>query len=271
MAHLSSPAIVLRAIEHGDHDKIVTFFTLRQGKISLMAKGAKKSMKRFAGILELFSVLNLVWARNRPRGLPILQEATVVHPFERIRTDIAKTAYASYWCELVYHWMEPGQKQVSVYKLLEYTLDKLNAGDLPEGTLHLAFQLRFMVINGFGPGFEHCSACRLPLEQWGSTSVAFDARRGGVLCPQCQTHKPSRLYLCKGTIRLLQWVLNAPLEKLHQVRFSKQAMRESLDMLETFVPYHLGKETKSLKFLKALKIPAPASRGLRPKSSHTDE
>lgn len=264
MTHLSSPAIVLRAIEHGDHDKIVTFFTLKQGKISLIAKGAKKSIRRFAGILELFSVLNLVWAHSRGRGLPILQEASVAHPFERIRTDIAKTAYASYWCELVYHWMEQGQKHVSVYELLEYTLDKLNAGDLSEGTLHLALQLRFMVLNGFRPGFEHCSTCHMPLEQCGSPAVAFDAMRGGILCPKCYRQKPGHLHLSKGTIKLLQWVLNAPLEKLHRLRFSEQAMQESLDMLEAFVPYHLGKETKSLKFLKALKIPAATSRDLRP-------
>jgi DNA repair protein RecO (recombination protein O) len=263
MTHLSSPAIVLRAIEHGDHDKIVTFFTLKQGKISLIAKGAKKSIRRFAGILELFSVLNLVWAHSRGQGLPILQEASVAHPFERIRTDIAKTAYASYWCELVYHWMEPGQKQPSVYRLLECTLDELNAGGLSEEILHITFQLRFMVINGFRPGLEHCSTCRLPLKECGSLAVAFDARRGGVLCQRCGAQKPSLLYLSRGTIKLLQWVLNAPLEKLHRLRFSGRAMQESLDLLEAFVPYHLGKETKSLKFLKALKISAATSRDLR--------
>lgn len=250
MPHLSSPAIVLRAIEHGDDDKIITFFTLKRGKISLIAKGAKKSIKRFAGILELFSVLNLDWAYGRGRGLPILQEASIAHAFERIRTNIAKTAYASYWCELVYRWMEQGQKQPPVYELLEYTLDELNAGDLSEETLHITFQLRFMVINGFRPGFEHCSICRTPFEEFGSNSVAFDVRRGGVICPKCHPQKPGRLHLSKGTIKLLRWVLNAPLEKLHRIRFSRQATQESLAMLEAFVSYHLGKETKSLKFLK---------------------
>jgi DNA repair protein RecO (recombination protein O) len=264
MTHLSSPAIVLRVIEHGDHDKIITFFTLERGKVSLIAKGAKKSIRRFAGILELFSVLNLVWAHSRGRGLPILQEASVAHPFERIRTDIAKTAYASYWCELVYHWMEPGQKQPSVYKLLEYALDELNAGGLSEEILHITFQLRFMIINGFRPGLEHCSTCRTPLEQFGTPSAAFDVRRGGVLCPKCYRGKPGHLHLSKGTIKLLHWVLKAPLEKLHRLRFSEQAMQESLDLLEAFVPYHLGKETKSLKFLKALKISAATCRDLRP-------
>jgi DNA repair protein RecO (recombination protein O) len=84
MPHASSPAIVLRVTEHGDFDKIITCLARKRGKISLIAKGAKKSIKRFAGILELFSVLNLVWSFGRGRGLPVLQEASVVHAFEQI-------------------------------------------------------------------------------------------------------------------------------------------------------------------------------------------
>ena len=255
MSYLSSPAIILRVTEHGDYDKIITFFTLRRGKLSLMAKGAKKSIKRFAGILELFSVLNLVWTygHGRSRGLPILHEASVVHPFGQIRTNITHTAYASYWCELVYLWMEQGQKQVSVYKLLEHVLGQLNSGGLSEETLHITFQLRFIAINGFRPGFDHCGICGRTLDQFQGSSVAFDVRKGGILCEKCYPGKQGHLSLSKGTIKFLAWVLNAPLEKLHRLRFSNQAIEESLSMLEAFVPYHLGKETRSLKFLKQVR------------------
>ena len=252
MPPVSSPAIMLRATEHGDYDKIVTFFTLRRGKISLMAKGAKKSIKRFAGVLELFSVLNLVWTYGRGRGLPILQEASLVHPFEQIRTNIIWTAYASYWCELVYAWMEQGQHQVSVYRLLEHTLDQLNCGSLSEHALHITFQVRFMAISGFRPGFDHCNICRMPIERFERSCVSFDVRRGGVLCEKCAPQELGALCLSKGTVKLLRWVLNEPLEKLSRLRFSRQAIKESLRMLESFIPYHLGKETKSSKFLKQL-------------------
>jgi len=248
---------MLRAIEHGDYDKIVTSFTLKQGKVSLIAKGAKKSIKRFAGILELFSVLNLVWSFSRGRGLPVLQEASVVHPFEQIRTDVTKTAYASYWCELVYLWMEQGQQQVSVYRLLEHTLDHLNSGSLSEHILHITFQLRFMSISGFRPSVDHCNTCRRPLEGFGRSSVAFDVRRGGVLCEKCTPKGAGPLYLSKGTAKLINWVLNARLEKLDRARFSRQAVEESHRMLEAFVLYHLGKEIKSLKFLKQLDSTLP--------------
>ena len=243
---------MLRATEHGDYDKIITFFALKQGKISVIAKGAKKSIKRFAGVLELFSVLNLVYSFGRGRGLPILKEASVVHPFERIRTNITRTAYASCWCELVYAWMDQGQQQVSVYRLLEHTLDQLNRGSLSEHALHITFQLRFMAINGFRPGLEHCNICRTSVGQFRRSSVAFNVRRGGVLCERCAPQEAGPLYLSMGTVKLLCWVLNAPLQKLDRLRFSRQAIEESLRMLEAFVPYHLGKETKSLKFLKQL-------------------
>ena len=253
MPHVSSPAIVLRVTEHGDFDKIPTCFTLKRGKISLIAKGAKKSMKRFAGVLELFSVLNLVWSLGaRGGGMPVLQEASVVDPFERIRTSIIKTAYASYWCELVNVWMEQGQRQVSVYRLLEYVLTQLDRGGLPEHTLHIAFQLRFMALAGFRPGLDHCHACQRPFEPSGKAAVSFDVKRGGVLCQQCGSQLGGLLNLSRGTVKLLHWALHAPLGKLHRIRFSREATEESLRMLEAFVPYHLGKETKSLKFLKQL-------------------
>ncbi|MBW1745923.1 MAG: DNA repair protein RecO [Deltaproteobacteria bacterium] len=60
MSSFSTPAIVLRRIDFGDYDLIVSFFTLNKGKISVIAKSAKKSVKRFSGVLEPFSVLEVV-------------------------------------------------------------------------------------------------------------------------------------------------------------------------------------------------------------------
>ena len=106
MPVFATPAILLRRIDYGDFDVIITFFTLNKGKLSLIAKAAKKSTRRFAGILELFSVLDLVVGTGRGKGLPILQEAALIKPFEGIRADFKKTAYASYWAELIYSWLE---------------------------------------------------------------------------------------------------------------------------------------------------------------------
>ena len=97
MLQFSTPAILIRRTEYGDYDLIVTFFSLTLGKVSLMAKAAKKSTRRFAGLLELFTELDIVGSVGRKSGLPVLQEATLRHPHPEIREAPTKTAYASYW------------------------------------------------------------------------------------------------------------------------------------------------------------------------------
>ena len=250
MPDFCSPAIMLRAIQYGDHDSIVTFFALEYGKITLIAKGARKSLKRFAGVLELFSALNLVWTDRRGRGLPILKEASVICPFEKLRTNITRTAYASYWCELVYQWMQQGEKQISVYQLLNHVLNELNRGDISAEILHVAFQLHFMQINGFAPTLDRCIACERPLDQFTDAGVSFKIKQGGISCRACGPCKAGELPLSKGTVKHLRWILNTPLIKLDRIKFSRQAVNESCRVLEAFIPCHLGQETKSLKLLK---------------------
>jgi len=43
MTHFRTSAILIRRTEYGDSDLIVTFFTLSRGKLSLIAKAAKKA------------------------------------------------------------------------------------------------------------------------------------------------------------------------------------------------------------------------------------
>ena len=75
-AELSTEAILLKRLQYGDYDLILTLLTQSHGKLSVIAKSAKKSIKRFGGVLELFSGLNITCATGRGR-LPLLKEATL--------------------------------------------------------------------------------------------------------------------------------------------------------------------------------------------------
>ncbi|MGD2151009.1 MAG: DNA repair protein RecO, partial [Desulfobacterales bacterium] len=180
MSSFSTPAIMLRRIDFGDYDLIITFFTLNKGKISVIAKSAKKSTKRFAGILELFSVLDVVYSIGRGKGLPILQEATLKHAFSNIRSKIIKTAYASYWAELINQWMEEGQKQVRLFQLFRHVLSELDLDHTSEEALSILFQIRFMTIAGLGPNLKQCSICQAEIEKMKEYRIKFDLSKGGI-------------------------------------------------------------------------------------------
>jgi DNA repair protein RecO (recombination protein O) len=262
--------VILRRVDFGDYDLIITFFTPDRGKVSAIAKSAKTSKKRFAGILELFSVLQVVCVRGR--GLPILQEASLNCAFMKIRCDIRKTAYASYWAELISEWIEEGEAQIQLYDLFLHVLAELETGVIPEPVLSILFQIRLMILSGFYPNLTHCNRCGAETEKMKKNRIMFDLAGGGLVCENClsppsssvadpcrswdavaEENRNPRIYLSKGTIKQLLWAGNTELEKSGRIRFSSQSVREGLAFLEAFVPYHLGKSPRSLAFLRQIR------------------
>ncbi len=253
MHHLSTSGILLRRTECGEYDLIVTLLTLAYGKVSMIAKYARKSRKRFPGTLELFSEIGFVGVLPSKGGLPIIQEAWLKDPFPGIRANLQKTAYASYWSELLLAWLEEGRAQKQVYQLLRHCLESLDKGESPAVT-SIVFQLYFLKISGLSPNFSECSRCRTALESMKGERYGFDLATGGLICQGCLSKEPLKNPLSRGTIKQLVWMQARPLKQAARLRFSEIAAREGLLFLEAFVPYHLGREPKSLKFLNRMRL-----------------
>ncbi len=249
MTHLASPAIVLRRRDYGDFDLILTVLTQEHGICSLIAKAAKKSTRRFPGILEPFATLHIVYRQSRGRGMQVLEEATLEAAFTHARADVLKMAYASYWCELVVLWLEEGLARPDVYELLAYALNALNR-DLASGKLlSLLFQMRFVGQEGLRPVLERCSCCQIEIEKLAQHQFCIDLRQGGIVCHQCPAPGAGQLRLSKGTVKQLLWMAQGDLAMAQRVRFSPSALAEATQFLEAFVPYHIGRAPKSLVFL----------------------
>jgi len=253
MPVFTTPAILLRRLDYGDFDVIITFFTLSRGKLTLIAKSAKKSTRRFAGILELFSILELVANTGRGKGMPVLQEAVLKQPFSGIRAHFKKTAYASYWAELINSWMEDNYRQDELYFLFEHVLSELDSGQATEAALNILFQMRFLNLSGHRPHLRACSLCHRELENIQQAKIILDLQRGGILCDNCSNRSASRISLARGTIKQLLWVESGDLAKATRMKFSTPALEESTHFLEEFTCYHLGKQPRSLKFLRQIR------------------
>jgi len=251
MSQFSTSAILLRRTEYGDYDLILSLFTHLHGKISVIAKSAKKSSRRFAGILELFSEIDVVVTGGR--GLPVLQEAALKHPFAQIRVVPSRLAYASYWAELIHDWMEDHAEQTELYHLLHHVLNQLDQGQVPEAVLSILFQMRFLRVSGHSPNLERCVVCQRKMPLIRSDVLAVDVAKGGIACPGCLPSSVDAPRLAKGTVNQLLWVAGGGLNRAARMKFSPAAMVESLAFLERFVPHHLGRLPRSLKVLRQLR------------------
>lgn len=260
MAVFTSPAILLRRIDYGDNDVIISLLALKAGKIACIAKGAKKSVKRFAGVLELFSELDVAVNPGRGRGLPVLQEASLQAPFEGIRTDILKTAHAGYWSEMLDVWMEPNVEDRTLYSLLRQALRSLDQGAVKTELASILFQTKFVKRVGLFPNLASCHVCGQDIGGFAQAEIMLDTARGGAVCACCRERTNGYAMLTKGTLKQLEWIARVDWERAARVRFNRQAMAEALGFLEGFVAYHLGKELRSRRFLARLRQPGRAVR-----------
>lgn len=258
MGHYSSPAIVLHRRDYGDFDLIVTALTRDYGKCTLIAKAAKKSVKRFpGGTLDPFSALSIVFAQGRGKGMYVLEEATLEKAYGVIRGDIVKTAYACYWAELIALWLEAGPAPAAVFHLLDFVLEELDRRHTPANLLNILFQIRFVGQEGFTPVLERCSCCQVDIDAINQQQFCIDLNQGGVVCRHCPTPGRETLRLSKGTLKQLQWIAAQEFGVARRVRFSSQAIAEATAFLESFVPYHIGKVPHSLPFLQKIRSAQP--------------
>ncbi len=256
MSDFSTDAILLRKIEYGDHDYIITFLTRYRGKICVIAKNAKKSVKRFSGALDLFSVnhIQCTFPKKNKDSLIILAQTNLENGFVNIRYDIFKTSYACYWVELINLWLEEGKEQTKLYELLFFALDMLNQSDIKMEVLSLLFQIRFMGISGFSPNLESCGNCGTPMDEIRQKNFYFDFMEGKILCNNCLKKKSSHgMQVSKGTLKQLVWINTTDIQQAERIKSSPYAIKEGEHLLESFIPFHLGREFKSLKFLKQLR------------------
>jgi DNA repair protein RecO (recombination protein O) len=116
---------VLKSLAYGESDLIITFYSRDFGKISGIAKGAKRSRKRFANVFEPFSQIALIFSRKSRDTLALIESCEIIDHYAAIRADLEKTLTASYFIELADAFSPEGKANDRLFVLLADFLDWL--------------------------------------------------------------------------------------------------------------------------------------------------
>lgn len=189
----STHAIVLRTREYGESDKIVTVLSSAAGKFSGIAKGAKRSQRRFPGTLEIFSHVLLDYRRRPHAELAFLDRAILVHPWPRILSSLERFAAASHVVELADKLTAESEVGDDLYALVAATLARINEAEPGPATLRL-FELAALTASGYRPELVACNGCRRPVAE-DRGPVRLVPSLGGVLCPACRTRDEGGMLL----------------------------------------------------------------------------
>ena len=240
-------AVVLDCIDHGESDIIVTLFCRDSGRITAIAKGAKKSKKRFVNKLELFSFLHVTYQQKNSRSMAFLAEAELYTSFLNIRQDLELYTVASVIQEFLLIAMRDGEVDNRVFRLSLWALHNLNQTKQPK-TVLILFLLRFFDYVGYRPTFDTCHQCSSPVSNHGQYN--FDVIGGGIICVKCYTNSHRGIPLSHGTIKILSFAQDQTLEKLHRLRLSGTLLQEALALLHSYGRQLFQRDITSWKSLK---------------------
>lgn len=252
MPLFTARSIVIRSIHYGESDKIVTFFTREFGKIKGIAKGARKSKKRFQNALGLFSHLRLRFFDREGMGLMRVEGCDILDSFPAIREDLKKIIYGNYFLELVNEMAGEREANPEAFDLLLSFLSMLEEIEPEEEQLRM-FEIRMLSPFGYRPNMKKCYLCRRNWEELRETPfLFFSLEKGSLVCERCSKDRTHLIPLSIGTARLIEKISQLELAKIERFSFTLQALSESRELLPRFITYQLGKELKSLKALRNL-------------------
>jgi len=236
--------IVLKTRPYGESNKIVTLLTREAGKITGMARGAKKPASRLAAVTQPFTHGSFLIQKGR--GMGTIQQGEPLESMRHIAQDIEATAYVSYIVELIDKLVEEDQYMPQVFELLLQALHAISEEYDPEA-ITLFVEWKMLPIAGIHPILHQCSNC-------GATEgeFAFSFRFNGFLCHRCFEADPYLIRLTPQLVRLIRMMYTVPIERVGNISLKRETKNFLKKIVRTMYEEQTGIRLKSRSFLDQL-------------------
>ena len=152
MKQLATEAIILKRINFGEADRILTVLTRDSGQISMLAKGVRKSKSKLAGGLELFSISDINYIDGKSDLKTTISTRLKVH-FKNIVSDIDKTMSGYDFMKSIDSFTQHSNEP-EYFVLLLSGLESLDNVNLPISLVEVWFYLKILQHNGSGINLE---------------------------------------------------------------------------------------------------------------------
>jgi DNA repair protein RecO (recombination protein O) len=244
--HKKSEAIILRARDFGESDRMVTFFSLLYGNLKGVAKGARRSSKRFANSLSIFSLVDLEFRDRRSSDLVWIDSCELIDGFPGIRSDYNLLSKASYLVELTETLFPLCVASSEMFRLLRSALASVSNSRDIERTL-IIFQARAMKIGGFGINVSKCGLCGRPYK--GKGKAVFYPPSGSVACLACKRESALTPGMGPNTVSILERIQSSDSSLGNVLGLSDDIEAELKAVLMVHIENCLGKRLKSAQYL----------------------
>ena len=217
--------IVLKSMDYGEADLIVTYLTRDMGIKKAFAKSARKIKSRFGGSLEPMTHSRISLMGKEDATLPRLTQSDIIRPFQELREEYNCFVRLCSMVELTCGLLPEGAENRPSFEFLLRMMGRMASGC--SNLDALIYRVRFLKLKGYAPKLDICSRC-------GAGSAWFYPTQGAVVCEKCAVipnvvlpqDRKQRLPVSQGATRLYEAILGWEFEKTARLKASPAMLEE---------------------------------------------
>jgi DNA repair protein RecO (recombination protein O) len=247
MPTYTDEGIVLRRVDYGETDRILTVLTREHGKIGVIAKGARRPQSRLASRTDLFVRSRMQLASGRGE-LDILTQAEQVSTAPRAG-DARRSACAAVCAELTDRVLEPAHPDGEIFTLVAGAMATC-ADPLRDPRAAVVWFARRMIDRlGYAPQLYRCAGCGETLPE---ASAFFSAVSGGLLCASCSSADADAVECSVRAIKVLRAAADGDADLWDRLRLDAATLATLEAVVEQELAFHLDRRLRSFHVLRAI-------------------
>ena len=252
MPYIVTKGIVLRETETKETDKILTLLTAERGKISVIARGARRKNCRFAASAQ--SLVYSEWTLYQRGNWYYVNEGTTLELFQGLQKDLDAMALGFYFAELTECVSLEEQPSAALLSHLLNGLYALGHWKKPLPLVKAAFEVKLLALSGYEPLVDGCVYCGCLTPE----RPFLDVVQGVLRCDTCGTGERMRaLPLCQNSLAALRHVLYGDPKRLYSFTLGGEALQRFSMAAERFTLTQLERGFKTLDFYRSLQPTPP--------------
>ena len=250
--------LVLRSVDLGESDRLITIFTKELGSVSALVKGARSLKNRNMSSTQQFCYSSIVLYKKADKYW--VRESNLIESFFGLRNTIEGLSLAGYIVEVLFD-VATAEPEADLLRLALNSLYAISENKYSLEKIKSAFEIRAVSIIGFMPDVLICREC-----DKSEGDFFFDIMGGNIECSDChdkaqRTHtftgddgtRRIVMILSEGAKIALGYMVHSPLERIFAFNISESDMKIVSKATEEYILNQLERSFKSLEFYNEVK------------------
>jgi DNA repair protein RecO (recombination protein O) len=251
MSVYSAEAVVLRKVDYGEADRILTLFTRERGKLPAIAKAVRRAKSRMSGQLDVFSHGQMLLAEGR--RMDVVTQFQRITRSEGLAADLPRGAAAAVVVEVADKVLEERHPQPELFEVVTGALDHLSDPSVGARLELCDFLMRVLAELGYTPALIDCARCGKPI---GESGLGFSPIAGGVICAACNANELPSPSIAARSVKVLRVCAAGDRDLFFRLRLDEDDLAALEGALEAQLEHHLDRQLKSIDFARRVRRPA---------------